>query len=360
MTLERVPQDTGITFVRPNKKALVVRRNDLIFGSYKMTLQETRLFLWLVSEVQEGDADFKRYRITISDFCDLVGIEGESLYSRMAAITRSMIQRVIEVNDLDEKTLRQRPLVSGADYAYGAGYVELELHRDLKPYLVKLKEHFTAIELGIAIRLKSFYAVRIYEILKAKRFKGHRIEWELGELRRLVGVEPGEYERFDNFKARVLEPAVNELNMRTDLRVSYEPRRTGRLVSHITFDVHERREIIGFAAGTRKDKLFRDLRGVGMPEKEGMACIEQWADSDPDRIAWHVAEMKRGVEAGKIKSGLAWLRVALKSDYRSQRALEFKARQLDEEDRARDAARRNDNKGRAGKLVSIAEALKQP
>ena len=304
-----------IQVAKPNKKALVVRRNDLIFGSLKLSLQEMRLFLWLVSEVGKDDEDFKRYRIAVSDFCELVGLEGQDLYGRMSEITGNMIKRVVKLHDIDEKVLRQRPLVSAADYRYGEGFVELELHRDLKPYLLNLKEQFSQINLETAIRLKSFYSIRLYEILKAEEYKGPTMRIAVAELRRLMGVEVDQYDRWDNFKARVLEPASKELNNRTELAVKYTAERKGHSVDQIVFNVANRGKSIGYSAGTRKDKLFGQLRAIGMHEAEAMRAIETWADEDVGRIEYHIDECKTK------NNPLGWLRSGLKKDFRQQRSL---------------------------------------
>ncbi len=298
------------------KGALVVRRNDLMLGSHRMSLQEMRLFLWLVAQVQRDDEGFKSYRLAVKDFQELVGIEGGgNLYTRMLEITRGLMQRVVQVNDYDEKVLRQRPLLSGADYRYGEGYVDLKLHPDLKPYILNLSEKFTSIELDIAVRLKSTYSVRLYEVLKAEQFKGGTRSFALEELRKLLGVDADQYERFNNFRQRVLEPASKELSNRTDLAVDYRTVRTGQSVKSVTFKVTERLKPMGFAADTRKDKLFKRLKAMGMHDSEVMQVITDWADEDVGRIEYHLDACK-----DKDKP-LAWFRVGIRKDFRPNRSL---------------------------------------
>ena len=71
-----------------------------------------------MAQVKKGDDDFKRYQMDVQEFCKLVGIEsgGNGVYIRMAGITRSLMGRIIELDDLDEKIVRQRPLLSAANY----------------------------------------------------------------------------------------------------------------------------------------------------------------------------------------------------------------------------------------------------
>lgn len=334
------------------KGALVVRRNDLIFGNHRMSLQEMRLFLWLVSQVRTEDDELKCYRLAIRDFGDLVGLDGGgNLYSRMLDITRSLMQRIVQVNDFDEKVIRQRPLLSGADYRYGEGFVDLKLHADLKPYLLNLGEKFTSIELDIAVRLKSTYSVRLYEILKAEQFKGGTASFALDELRKLMGVEADQYERFNNFKARVLEPASRELTDRTDLAVDYKTERTGQSVSKVTFEVAGRDKLMGYAADTRKDKVFRRLRAVGMTAEEAMRVVEDWADRDPGRIEFHLDACK------SKRAPLGWLRTGLKKDYRQDRQLFANFREKAERVRSNYHARENVSSDLAATLNELQTQL---
>ncbi|WP_081826623.1 RepB family plasmid replication initiator protein [Persephonella sp. KM09-Lau-8] len=62
----------------------------------------------------------------------------------------------------------------------------------------------------------------------------------------MLGVEPGEYPRFEAFERRVLKKAVEEINEKTDLKVSYSKKRTGRKVTHIEFMI-EKKEINRYA-----------------------------------------------------------------------------------------------------------------
>jgi hypothetical protein len=297
------------------KRGMVVRRNELILGRHRLSLQEMRLLLWLISEIKSGDEDFKRYRISVSEFSKVVGIEGGNIYTTIPEITRRLMQRVVELNDRDEKVLRQRHLVSAANYRYGEGFVEVELHPDMRPYLLNIKEHFTAVDLEVAVRFKSTYSLRLYEILKAEQFKGATTSFAVEELRKLLGVEIDQYARFTNFRARVLGPATTEITNRSDLAVNYSAQRQGKTVDKIVFNVRNHGGMVGYPAGSRKDKLFRGLRTSGMPTGEAMKAIADWADDDVGRIEYHLKMCK------DKKVPLAWLRAGLKEDYRPNRSL---------------------------------------
>ena len=52
-----------------------------------------------------------------------------------------------------------------------------------------------------------------------------------------MGLDDGEYRDMSNFKKRVLDLAVNEINEKTDLTVSYTQEKKGRLIHGFKFTV---------------------------------------------------------------------------------------------------------------------------
>ena len=58
-----------------------------------------------------------------------------------------------------------------------------------------------------------------------------------------IGVENGEYERMHHFKARVLEPAIKQINEHTDITASYEQHKRGRTISGFSFRFKQKQQV---------------------------------------------------------------------------------------------------------------------
>ena len=52
-----------------------------------------------------------------------------------------------------------------------------------------------------------------------------------------MGLDDGEYKAMNDFKKRVLDLAVNEINEKTDLTVSYTQEKRGRTITGFKFTV---------------------------------------------------------------------------------------------------------------------------
>ena len=88
--------------------------------------------------------------------------------------------------------------------------------------------------------MKSAFSVRIYELMKSYSFR-HTITFELDELKKLLMVEDVKsYNRFPDFRRKILEKAQLEINELTDINIEFEPIKTGRKITSIKFIIEEK------------------------------------------------------------------------------------------------------------------------
>src|SRR5512146_2135960 len=103
--------------IAPHGQTLVTKHNKLIQARYALSLQEKRLILWLVSAIRPGDTDFHSYRVSVRALAELLGVEkNKNVHAQVAAITRRLMRRVIEIDKLDEKRALQIHWLSSAEY----------------------------------------------------------------------------------------------------------------------------------------------------------------------------------------------------------------------------------------------------
>lgn len=98
-----------------------------------------------------------------------------------------------------------------ARYQSGEGFIVFKFAEDLMPYLLQLKKDFTSYQLENVLVLNSPYAIRIYEITK-KWQRTKSFVKNLEEIRENIGATGTSYKTYGNFKNRILNPAINEIN----------------------------------------------------------------------------------------------------------------------------------------------------
>lgn len=307
------------------KEALVVRHNNLIEAKYKTTLQQQRIMLWLISEIKPEDRDLQTYRVTIKELAKYIGVDGnKNVYREIAEATGGMVGRVLEIGSLQENRYLQVGLISSADYKIGEGYVDLSIDPKLRPYLLDLKANFTKAYLRDLMAMKSVYSIRLYDLLNQYRKIGKR-EISIDELKGILGLGK-KYKAYKNFKARVIAPAVKEINERADLNIDYTENKRGKAVYSIHFIIKGKK---GFRSipeiGEHKDKeesvLVARMVEHGLSSKQAQKFYDLYGESDPDRISENIKSLEAGLSLGKIPKPGGWLKKAIEEDWREQKSL---------------------------------------
>ena len=139
---------------------LVVQHNKIIEAKYRLSVGEQRLVKLLISMIEKDEEDFKVYRVAVADLSRLLGIADKDIYRKVKVSSKKLISNVLTFKGSDEREL-QVAWLSSAEYIPDEGAVELEFSPKLKPFLLQLKQHFTAYELGNVINLKHYSVCRI-------------------------------------------------------------------------------------------------------------------------------------------------------------------------------------------------------
>ena len=226
---------------------LIVKDNALIQASYTLGLVEQRLILLAIVEAREtgrGITPDTYLDIHANHYAQQFSVSVKSAYQSLSEAVETLYQRQVTLH----KTYKGHPerqkvrWVSGISYIDKLASVRIRFSPDVIPLITRLEENFTSYELEQVAGLQSGYAVRLYELLIQWRSSGKTPFFELTEFRRQLGVEPHEYTQMGNFKPRVLDLATNQINEHTDIFVSYEQVKAGRVISGFTFTLKPKKQ----------------------------------------------------------------------------------------------------------------------
>lgn len=230
MTIKKTTKNTTY-----QSNALVYQANALIEATYNITLNGLKLLRLIASMIDKKDEDFKEYTIKISDLLNLFGVKNQSQYIEIPKTIKELMSKVVVIY-CNEKVFRQYPLLSMAEHNLGKGEVKIKIHPDLKPYFFDLNDNYTKYELRNILKLKSAYSFQIYELMKMNQYR-KTVEYNLDFLKKILGTTSKGYERYFNFKKRVLEKAKRELAEKTDITFTYKEIKKGRKVESIEFNI---------------------------------------------------------------------------------------------------------------------------
>lgn len=116
------------------------------------------------------------------------------------------------------------------------------LYYKIPPLLRKLAsapERYYHISMHMNARFRSKYALALYELLRQNLYRKQTGEMSIEEFRDHMGVAKDEYPEFKRLNARVLMPALAELDEVSDYRAIVKYRTMGRRVVALNFHIEE-------------------------------------------------------------------------------------------------------------------------
>lgn len=218
-----------------SRPLIVKKSNSLVNASYTISLTEQRMILLAIATAG-GKADVPM-RVDAAAYADQFGVSRSTAYESLREASATLFERRFTFQEETPKGLKTTlsRWVSHVSYAEGAGCVELMFSPHVQPLLCELERKFTHYALEQISGLTSVHAVRLYELLIAWRSTRQTPVFELAEFRQRLGIEEGEYPRMTDFKRRVLDAAIDQINEHTDIVATYEQHKRGRSIVGLSF-----------------------------------------------------------------------------------------------------------------------------
>jgi hypothetical protein len=142
--------------------------------------------------------------------------------------------------------------------------IKVQFQKEMREFLLQLKENFTYYRLHHILLLKSSYSIRIYELLKQYQSIGRR-EIGLDDLRRKLGLDKKKLARYPDFKRKVILVAQEELGEKTDIRFDFQEVKSGRKVVKLIFEISQNEADV---KGLELDKIRDRLLGKDREQKD--------------------------------------------------------------------------------------------
>lgn len=227
----------------------VVKHNDLIEASHNLDLVEQRLIFLAIIKARKHSDDVaetlkSEFVIYANDYVKVFNVERHTAYESLKNGVKGLLDaKFLYRYENKNNNLAQRGynLASWVEYVDNEACVSIKFSPDVVPLIIGLNNKFTSYELQQIINLQSRYAIRLYEILIRWRDTGKLII-SLEDLRFSLGVKNEEYQLMSNFKNRVLDLAVSQVNKYTDIETIYEQKKNGRKIIGFEFTFTIKRE----------------------------------------------------------------------------------------------------------------------
>lgn len=306
-----------------NQQITVRQANELIQASYKIpTIGENRFIRMLISQISQNDEDFKIYRISVSEFQKIFNLTHNDVYAQIQKVARSLREREVLIKK--GKSWLVTGWLSHAEYIEGNGFIEVSFHSKLKPYLLGMKEHYTQYTIDKIVNFKSGYSIRLFEILKKEQFKNNAgffvCSYTYDELRKIFSINNDEYAFFKDFRVRIIDKSVLEINKYSDIFVyDIVYVKLGRKIDRISFmckenkkeGIESKKEDI--EKNHKKSDTLLKLLSFGISENSAKKILIK---HDEDVVLSNIKFMELKIKQGKnILDKPAYIISAIENNY---------------------------------------------
>lgn len=326
-------------------KELVIKSNELIEMPVDFNLMQLKLFAKIVVSIRDNPNE-EYYSFSVKKLLNDFDLS-DTNYTHLKNATKGLIRPVVIKGEGDSE--KQKAFFTDVDYD-SKGTVHFKIHKDLKPLVIGLERNYTKYYFSNIARLKSAYAIRIYELLKQYEFRGERL-LTVDEIRAFLKIDDNKYSFYSDFKKKVILVAQNELNDKTDIYFEFEEIKEWKKVISIRFIIVSNKKnkndiennIFITKSQTDNHKISELEESVffkllvneyKISKKTTLNIIESHGE---DRIQRNIEYTKNEYKNGNIsKTFTGFLVEAIKNDYaRSAPLFEIESKKSDEQKKTR-------------------------
>lgn len=247
-----------------DKVKVLMQSKQLVHTSYDLTAVENRVFYYLLFSAQKEKNGIYSCTLKLSELQNLINNNNEKKIESVKKLLEALKGTSLIFEQVNESDTIE------CDYSLVSAIEHNITRNEFKLiFLEKIYEHivnysiYAPLNLAIISKFSSFYAQRIYELLRLWSKTGEVVEKEFRiEQLRFICAAMDKYPQYKNFKQRVINQAVKEIQQNGNMEVDFKEIKEGRKVSKIKFIVLDHEPKVYFKNKKKKlidDKVIEDV-----------------------------------------------------------------------------------------------------
>lgn len=250
---------------------MLKKSNFLISSVYRATLLENKVLALALTKVNLNEEGRPVATLKTREIKQVLHVTGNAMSTYLKDVATSLAGRTMFVES-EDGSFQCMNLVGVVSYQSGTGTMEIKFEPEIKDYIFDLKANFTMLDIPMMLSFRSGWSYRLYELLSSKAYHSKydkdtgnvfHIKYGVSELKlhlgtvqikddkgkinrdiqrelekkeidydyivnELVHEKLKSFDKWCDFKRRVLDVAVKEINEKSDLHVEYNLLRGGR------------------------------------------------------------------------------------------------------------------------------------
>jgi hypothetical protein len=305
--MDDIPRDRLTGALR---RGAVKKHVAAIHVSGKLTLLQRRLSNVLLLNAYDTLVTQAVHRIDARTLCLMIGYNSHDMETLKGSL-RGLAETVAEWDMLDEEGRQEWGVSSLLAYAKLKGGVCEYAYSPALAQKLHDPKVFALINMNIQRRFSSGHALALYENCYRFVRTGSTGWWPIELFRRLMGVgDSGYYEVFKHLNAKIIKPAVEEVNRTSNILVTAETRKMGRTVADIRFLIRENPQLaildLDDGEGVRKSPVYERLVRLGVADR----LARQWIAEHGEAALVAKLDYVEG-QGGDVRNPVGYLTAAL-------------------------------------------------
>lgn len=305
-----------------SKKILELKKHvAVIHSSNKLSLLQRKIANALLYNAYEALQEAEEHTIHVARLCELIGYDSNDHKSIKRALV-NLLSTVLEWNLVDGERLDTEGIWNASSIIADAsidGAVCTYSYSNKMRKLLYRPNMYGRLDMIVQARFQSGYGLALYENCNRFQDIGQTPWFNIAKFRKLMGVEDSKYKIFRDFKTRVLDKAVEEVNKYSSLVISPQLRKQNRQVTSIQFLIKKSNVISincsqdnGVIEGTKLPDILK--LQFGFSSKQIVESMEQYEEKYI-REKIDLVQASASFKNGKVKNLARYLLSALRDDY---------------------------------------------
>jgi plasmid replication initiation protein len=249
---------------KKDKPLWVAKSNDLIRARWHLTIAEQRVILICLSKIMPDEVITTKtvFEITAMELAVYTGASRTSAYRDLKSVVKRLYWNNIYIGDDIEFRW-----ITYIRFGQDKATAQLTFSEQILPFITELKKKFTVFDAKKALYFKSAYALQIYELL-VQFPKLTEQKLSIAKIREYLLIDDGDYKRNSDFKSRVIDPAIKDINSLSNISVTVET-------------VTEKKVAIAFRFKYKVDKGDNDKSSQSNDKNNSYSAHRSYSDAYP-------------------------------------------------------------------------------
>ncbi len=227
-------------------------------SAFNLSAMSLDLVCVILAQIKKDDTEYKFYKLGVSTI--------EKRINRKLnrdSFKKSVKELECATLDISNESIKWFEVFN---FESSNGTLEIKLNEQLEPYLLNLEGKFVLAQLDSILNLNGYYSKRFY-LLLAQYKKMQKCKYDLIKLHKILSTPNSLQKLYSNFKSRVLDFSMGEINQNTELKVEYEENKIGKSVNSLDFRIPK----VDKSKVELVDNDFKEVK-----QNRGVNAVEDW------------------------------------------------------------------------------------